>query len=147
MTIQAGSPAYWNLKELWGDREILRSMVWRDISVRYKETVVGFLWVVIQPFMMMLILSIFFRHLGGSAPQTVPVHVRIFSALLIWDFISMSLERASVSLLHNASIISKLYFCRLVLPLTPVGACGFDFLVKSVLLSLLMVFHGVAPTV
>ena len=147
MTIQAGSPAYWNLKELWADREILRTMVWRDVAVRYKETVVGFLWVVIQPFLMMVILSVFFRHLGGSTSPAVPIHVRIFSSLLIWDFISMSFERASISLLQNAMIISKLYFCRLILPLTPVGACGFDFLVKLALLSLLMAVHGVAPTV
>jgi len=147
VTIQAGAPAFWNLAELWTDREILLGMVWRDVSVRYKETVIGFLWVILQPILMMLILSTFFRQLGGPSVSDVPVHVRIFASLLVWDFIASSVERAAVSLIASAGVISKLYFCRLVLPLTPVGASAFDLCIKFLLLVILMALHGIAPSV
>jgi lipopolysaccharide transport system permease protein len=147
VTIQANAPAFWNLAELWTDREILLGMVWRDIAVRYKETVIGFLWVVLQPVLMMLILSVFFQQMGGTSVSGVPVHVRIFASLLIWDFISMGAERAAVSLVMNAGVISKLYFCRLILPLTPIGASAFDLCIKFVLLMLLMAITGTMPSV
>lgn len=145
-TIQADAAAFWNLAELWTDREVLLGMVWRDVSVRYKETVIGFLWVVLQPILMMLILSTFFRHLGGPSVSDVPVHVRIFASLLIWDFLTMSVERAAVSLITNAGVITKLYFCRLVLPLTPIGASAFDLCIKLLLLIALMATHGIVPS-
>ncbi len=146
ITIQAGAKPFWNLKELWADREVLRSMVWRDIAVRYKETVIGFLWVVLQPIMMMVILSTFFRHLSAGTDTRVPIHVRVLSSLLIWDFIAMSIERAGTSLLYNSHVVSKVYFCRLILPLTPIGASGFDFFIKFGLLAVLMAWYGLWPT-
>lgn len=145
VSIQANAPAFWNLAELWTDREILLGMIWRDISVRYKETVIGFIWVVLQPILMMLILSTFFQQMGGTSLSRVPAHVRIFASLLVWDFIAMGVERAAVSLVMNAGVISKLYFCRLVLPLTPVGASAFDLGIKFVLLALMMAIYGLVP--
>lgn len=146
ITIQAGAKAYWNLGEIWRDREILRGMVWRDIAVRYKETVIGFLWVVLQPLLMMFILSMFASQLGRGTTTGIPVHLRVFASLLMWDFVSMSVERAGVSLMTNAAVISKLYFCRLILPLTPIGACTFDLVIKLGILAVMMAIEGIVPS-
>lgn len=131
-----------NIRELWKYHELFYIFAWRDIKVRYKQTVIGILWAIIQPFMLMVVFSIFFGSLAKIPSNGVPYPIFVFSGLLFWNYFSSALTSASDSLAANENIIKKIYFPRLVLPLsqtiTPLIDFGFALIVY---IGMLIFFH------
>ena len=139
--------AWPKLRELWEYRELLYFFAWRDIKVRYKQTVMGALWAIIQPFFTMVIFSLFFGRLANVPSDGVPYPVFSFTALVPWTFFANALAQASNSLVSNANMIKKIYFPRLALPIATVLAGIIDFAVAFVVLLGIMLFYGLVPTV
>ena len=135
-----------NLGELWEYRELLYFLTWRDIKVRYKQTVLGVAWAVIQPLGMMLVFTIFFGHLVGVPSDGLPYPIFAYTALLPWQLFSRALTDASTSLVVNERLITKVYFPRLLIPVSAVLASLVDFAIAFVLLLGMMVFYGIVPT-
>jgi lipopolysaccharide transport system permease protein len=134
------------MKELWVYRELLYFLTWRDIKVRYKQTALGVAWAVIQPFMTMVVFSLFFGRLGKIPSDGMPYPVFNFVALLPWTFFSQALTTASNSLVINANMITKVYFPRLVVPISAVLSGLVDFAISFVILLGMLVFYRIAPT-
>ena len=134
------------LDELWAYRELLGFLVWRDISVRYKQTVLGVAWAVIQPFCTMVIFSIFFGALAKMPSDGVPYPVFAFCGLLPWQLFAHALNDSGNSLVASQNLITKVYFPRLVIPIAAVLAGLVDFAIAFVILLVLMVVFRVAPT-
>ncbi len=139
--------AWPKLRELWEYRELLYFFAWRDIKVRYKQTVMGALWAIIQPFFTMVIFSLFFGRLANIPSDGVPYPVFSFTALVPWTFFANALAQASNSLVSNANMIKKIYFPRLALPIATVLAGTIDFAVAFIVLLGIMLFYGLVPTV
>jgi len=135
-----------NLTELWEYRELLYFLTWRDIKVRYKQTVLGAAWAVIQPLGMMLVFTIFFGRLVGVPSDGLPYSIFVYTALLPWQLFSRALTDSSTSLVANERLITKVYFPRLLIPLSAVLASLLDFAISFVLLVGMMVFYGIVPT-
>jgi lipopolysaccharide transport system permease protein len=135
------------LNELWEYRELLYFLTWRDIKVRYKQTIVGLAWAIIQPLMTMLVFSVFFGQLAQMPSDGVPYFLFSLAALVPWVFFSTGLANASSSLVGSANLLKKIYFPRVVIPLSAVFSGVVDFLVSFVLLILLMLLRGIVPTV
>jgi len=134
------------LRELWAYRELLYFLVWRDIKVRYKQTILGAAWAIIQPFFTMVIFSIFFGLLAKIPSDGIPYPIFTYAALVPWTFFANGLRHSSTSLVGNASLISKVYFPRLVIPISTVLSGIVDFLLSFVVLLLMMWYYGTAPT-
>ena len=132
-----------NLRELWAYRELLVVLTMRDIKVRYKQTVLGAAWAILQPFMTMVVFTIFFGHLASMPSDGYPYPVFVYAALLPWMFFANAITSSSNSLVGSAHLINKVYFPRLVIPLSAVGAGIVDFAVASVILLAMMLFYGV----
>jgi len=142
-------PSGWhmlNLKELWAYRELLGALTMRDIKVRYKQTVLGAAWVIIQPLTTMLIFTVIFGRLAKIPSDGYPYPVFVYAALLPWTFFSNALSTSGSSLVSSAQLVSKVYFPRLIVPLSSVGAGLIDLLISTGVLLLLMLFFGVAFT-
>jgi lipopolysaccharide transport system permease protein len=139
--------AWPKLRELWEYRELLFFFAWRDIKVRYRQTVMGALWAIIQPFFTMVIFSLFFGRLANIPSDGVPYPVFSFAALVPWTFFANALAQASNSLVSNANMIKKIYFPRLALPIATVLAGVIDFALAFIVLLGIMLFYGLAPTV
>lgn len=139
--------AWPKLRELWEYRELLFFFVWRDIKVRYRQTVMGALWAIIQPVFTMVIFSLFFGRLANIPSDGVPYPVFSFTALVPWTFFANALAQASNSLVVNANMIKKIYFPRLALPIATVLAGVIDFALAFIVLLGIMLFYGLAPTV
>ena len=139
--------AWPKLRELWEYRELLYFFAWRDIKVRYKQTVMGALWAIIQPFFTMVIFSLFFGRLANVPSDGVPYPVFSFTALVPWTFFANALAQGSNSLVANANMIKKIYFPRLALPIATVLAGIIDFAVAFIVLLGIMLFYGLVPTV
>ena len=139
--------AWPKLRELWEYRELLYFFAWRDIKVRYKQTVMGALWAIIQPFFTMVIFSLFFGRLANVPSDGLPYPVFSFTALVPWTFFANALAQASNSLVSNANMIKKIYFPRLALPIATVLAGTIDFAVAFIVLLGIMLFYGLVPTV
>lgn len=135
-----------NLKELWVYRELIYFMTWKDLKVRYKQTLLGASWAILQPFLTMVVFSIFFGELAGVPSDGVPYPIFAFTALLPWTLFSKALSDASRSLVQNSHMITKVYFPRLILPLASVLAGVVDFLLALLVLFGMMVYYQVAPT-
>src|SRR5215211_7127365 len=135
------------LRELWEYRELLFFFVWRDIKVRYRQTVMGALWAIIQPFFTMVIFSLFFGRLAKIPSDDLPYPVFSYAALVPWTFFATALNQASNSLVVNANMVKKIYFPRLALPIATVLAGVVDFVLAFVVLLGIMFFYGVVPTV
>src|ERR1044071_7045074 len=133
------------LRELWAYRELLYFLVWRDIKVRYKQTALGAAWAVIQPVFMMAVFSLFFGRLGGIPSDGVPYPVFVYCALLPWQLFAFSLSESSNSLVANERLITKVYFPRLVVPLSSVLGGLVDFLISFVVLLGLMAYFRIYP--
>jgi lipopolysaccharide transport system permease protein len=128
--------------ELWEFRELLFFLVWRDIKVRYKQTVLGALWAVLQPALYMALFTVVFGRLAHLPSDNVPYPVFVFAALLPWTFVANSVTTAGTSLVNNANLITKVYFPRLIVPLGSVGAGLVDLGVGMLLLlGLIWYFH------
>ena len=134
------------LNDLWEYRDLLLFLAWRDISVRYKQTVLGAAWAIIQPFFSMVIFSIFFGSLAQISSDGVPYPVFSFAALLPWTFFANALSESSNSLVGNANLLSKVYFPRLVIPLASTLGGLADFGIAFIVLLLMMVVFGIVPT-
>jgi lipopolysaccharide transport system permease protein len=135
---------YW--LELWRYRELFRVLAWRDLSVRYKQTVIGVLWAIIRPFLTMLVFTVIFGQIARlPADGTAPYPLMVFAGILPWTFFSSGLSEASNSLINNANLISKVYFPRLIVPTATVVVAFMDFLISFVLLILLMVWYRFMP--
>ena len=135
---------YWH--DLWRYRELFYVLAWRDISVRYKQTVVGVLWAVIQPLMITVIFSFVFGRLAKMPSDGVPYPLWVFAANMAWQFFAVSLSTASQSLVSNANLISKVYFPRLIVPAGAVVTVMVDFLISFALFLLMMVWYQFWPT-
>ncbi len=134
------------LGELWQYRELFFFFVWRDIKVRYKQTVLGALWAIIQPFFTMVIFSLFFGRLAQVPSDGVPYPIFSYAALVPWTFFANSLTQASNSLVVNANMIKKIYFPRLTIPISTVLAGLVDFALAFVVLLLMMAYYDIVPT-
>lgn len=134
------------LHDLWEYRELLYFLTWRDIKVRYKQTVLGMAWAIIQPFFTMVIFSLFFGKLGGIPSDGIPYPIFSFAALVPWYFFANGLGQSANSLVGNAKMIKKVYFPRLTVPIATVLGGGVDFVLAFVVLLGMMGFYGIMPT-
>jgi lipopolysaccharide transport system permease protein len=132
--------------EIWRFRELFGILVWRDLKVRYRQTVLGVLWVVVQPVVSMIVFTFLFNRVAGlQATGAIPYSVYVFAALLPWSFFANGLTSSGNSLLGASHLISKVYFPRLIIPAVSVLVGLADMAVAGILLAGLMIFHGVAP--
>jgi lipopolysaccharide transport system permease protein len=146
LIIDAGEPLLGKLlRELWSYRELLYFLAWRDFKVRYKQTALGAAWAVIQPFFTMVVFSIFFGYLGKIPSDGIPYPVFAYSALLPWSLFAHALNESSNSLVNNQSLITKVYFPRLIIPIAPLFVGLVDFGIAFVVLLGLMLFYGIMP--
>jgi lipopolysaccharide transport system permease protein len=136
-----------NLNELWSYRELLVFLVWRDLKVRYKQTLFGALWAVIQPALLMVVFTLFLGRLSGIAPSGTPYALYVFAALVPWTLFAQGLSGASNSVINATNLVQKVYFPRLLLPLSAIGSYLLDFLIALVVLGALMAGFGIAPSI
>jgi lipopolysaccharide transport system permease protein len=135
-----------NLKELWVFRELIYFMTWRDIKVRYKQTILGAAWAILQPLINMVVLTFIFGNLAKLSTDNIPRPIFTFTALLPWGLFSKALTDAGRSMLTNRSMITKIYFPRLIIPLASVLGGLLDFLIQFVILLLMMFYYHITPT-
>jgi lipopolysaccharide transport system permease protein len=136
-----------NLKEFWRYRELLYFLVWRDIKVRYKQTLLGAAWAIIQPFFTMVVFSIFFGRMAQMASNGYPYPIFSYTALLPWTYFSGALSLAANSLVGSGGLITKVYFPRLIVPVASVLSGLVDFAFAFLVLIGMMIFYGYAPTI
>jgi lipopolysaccharide transport system permease protein len=134
------------LRELWTYRELLYFLVWRDVKVRYKQTVLGASWAIIQPVLTMVVFTLFFGGQAGLHPADVPYPLFSFAALVPWTFFANGLSQSSNSLVGSANLIKKIFFPRLVVPVSAVLSGLVDFVLAFVVLIGLMLYYGFVPT-
>jgi lipopolysaccharide transport system permease protein len=135
---------YW--RDLWRYRELFRVLAWRDISVRYKQTVIGAAWALIRPFLTMVVFTVIFGKLANlPSDGTAPYALMVFAGMLPWSFFATAVGDASNSLLGNANLISKVYFPRLIVPIAAVMVAFVDFLISFAILAALMVWYQFMP--
>lgn len=134
-----------DLKEVWNYRELLYFFTWRDLKVRYKQTYIGALWAIFQPFMTMVVFSVFFGGLLQVPSDGVPYPIFVYTGLLFWQFFSSALSDTSNVLITNQAIITKVYFPRLILPLSSVATKFIDFAIALVILVGMMFYYGYTP--
>lgn len=135
-----------NVRDLWAFRELLYFLTWRDIKVRYRQTVLGATWAVAQPLATMLVLTLFFGTLARIESDGMPYALFTFAGLVPWTFFANTVISAGNSLVFNADLITKAYFPRLLIPASAVGLALVDFGVAGVVLAGMMVYYGVVPT-
>jgi homopolymeric O-antigen transport system permease protein len=135
-----------DFRELLRYKELFYFFVLKDIKIRYKQTILGNLWGIIQPFLMMIVLSVFFGFIARISTDGVPYAVFYMTALVPWTFFSKAVANASGSLVNSSFLISKVYFPRVIIPLTPVVAGLWDFVFTFIVLVFLMFFYGIVPT-
>lgn len=134
------------LREVWEYRELLYFLVWRDVKVRYQQTVLGAAWAIIQPVMTMVVFSIFFGRLANVPSDGIPYPIFSFTALVPWTFFANGLANAANSLVGSSNLLKKVYFPRLVIPIAAVLAGVVDFALAFGVLIGLMLFYGIVPT-
>jgi len=134
------------LKDLWEYRELVYFLTWRDIKVRYKQTLLGGAWAIIQPFFTMVIFSIFFGKLAGVSSGNVPYPIFSYAALVPWTFFANGLTQSTTSLVGSSNLIQKVYFPRMVIPISAVLSGIIDFILAFIVLLGMMAFYGIVPT-
>jgi lipopolysaccharide transport system permease protein len=146
VVIEAGKTErhYW--ADLWRYRELFFFLSWRDILVRYKQTVIGILWAVLRPLLTMIVFTVVFGKLAKMSSEGMAYPVFVYVAMLPWQFFSSALAEASNSLIANSNMISKIYFPRLVIPASAVIVCFVDFLISAVILVGLLVWYHAWPS-
>jgi lipopolysaccharide transport system permease protein len=135
-----------NLRELWNYRELLSSFTWRDVKIRYKQTALGFLWAIIQPLFMMLIFTVFFGRLAKIPSDGIPYPLFVLAALLPWTLFAEGITRSTSSMITNANIMTKVYFPRLIMPLSGILSPLVDFVFSFSILIVMMAWFGFIPT-
>jgi len=141
-------PGRWNfvnLSHLWEYHELLYFLVWRDLKVRYKQTVLGVSWAILQPVFSMIVFTVFFGKIAGIGSEGIPYPVFSYAALLPWTFFAQGLTQSSGSLVSSANLIRKVYFPRLIIPVSSVLAGVIDFLLAFSFLFVLMAYYDVWP--
>ena len=134
-----------DLRELWRYRELLYFLAWRDVKVRYKQTVLGAAWAVLQPFATMIVFTLFLGRLVGTSAANVPYPLFVFSALLPWIFFANAISTAGQSVVISTNLVTKVYFPRVMIPVGTVVASLVDFAVAIAMLLAMMMFYHVAP--
>jgi lipopolysaccharide transport system permease protein len=135
-----------NLRDLWEYRELLYFLTWRDVKVRYKQTVLGAAWAIIQPFFTMVVFSLFFGKLAKMPSDNIPYPIFSYAALVPWTFFANGLSQSSSSLVASANLIKKVYFPRLVVPISSVISGAVDFVLAFAVLLGMMLYFGTVPT-
>ena len=145
LVIEAGKTEglYW--RDLWGYRELFYFLAWRDLLVRYKQTVIGLAWSVLRPLLTMLVFTVIFGKLAKLPSDGAPYPVLVFAAMLPWQFFANALTECSGSLITNANLVSKIYFPRVIVPTSAVVVSFVDFLISAVMLGGLMIGYRVLP--
>jgi lipopolysaccharide transport system permease protein len=134
---------YW--RDLWLYRELFAFLAWRDILVRYKQTVIGIAWAVLRPFLTMVVFTVVFGKLANLPSDGVPYPVMVFAAMLPWQFFANSLSESSNALVSNANMLTKVYFPRLIVPASTVIVSLVDFFISLIMLAALMVWYDFVP--
>jgi lipopolysaccharide transport system permease protein len=135
-----------DFKEIWDYRELLYFFSWRDLKVRYRQTFIGVLWAIVQPFVTMVVFSVFFGGLVKVPSDNVPYPIFVYTGLLFWQFFSDALGDISNSLVNNQAIITKVYFPRLVLSISTIFTKFVDFAIAAVILAGLMIYYHITPS-
>ncbi len=150
VSIRAGAPGFgWaaiDLKSLWAYRELLYFLTWRDVKVRYKQTVLGAAWAIIQPLFAMIVFTIFFGKLAKMPSDGIPYPLFAYAGLLPWTFFSNAVTNSGNSLVGSANLITKVYFPRMIIPGAAVAAGLVDLTIAFAMLVVLMIYYGVAAT-
>ena len=146
LIIEAGRTErqYW--KDLWRYRELFYFLAWRDILVRYKQTVIGVAWALIRPFLTMIVFTVVFGKIANLPSDGAPYPILVFAAMLPWQFFANALAECSNSLISNANLISKVYFPRLVVPASAVIVSFVDFMISGIILLGLMAWYDFVPS-
>src|SRR5665647_1109079 len=146
LVIEAGRSKknYWN--DLWRFRELFFFLAWRDILVRYKQTAIGLAWSLIRPFLTMIVFTIIFGRLAKLPSEGVPYPILVYAAMLPWQFFATSFTDASNSLLINSNMLTKIYFPRLIIPVSTVIVNLIDFLISFIILIGLMIWYHFTPS-
>ncbi len=134
-----------NLGEIWKYREMLYFLTWRDVKVRYKQTVLGFLWAFLQPCATLVVFTVIFGMLVNVSSEGQPYALFAFVGLGPWLFFEEALRRSSHSVVGSASLLTKVYFPRLIIPAASVGGCLIDFAITYLILTGLMIYYGIQP--
>lgn len=135
------------LGDVWDYRELLYFFTWRDIKVRYKQTVLGAAWAILQPFLIMVVFSIFFGRLAGMPSDDIPYPLFSYSGLVIWTFFANGVSLSSNSMIAEANTLKKIYFPRILIPISAVSSGIIDFVLAFVVLIGMMIFYGVSPSI
>ena len=135
-----------DLRELWNQRELVYFLAWRDIKVRYKQTVLGASWAILQPVFAMVVFSLFFGRLGGLPSDGLPYPIWSFAGLVPWTFFSQGLTQAANSLVMSQNLLRKVYFPRLAIPVATVLSAAVDFVLAFVVLAAMILFYRIEPT-
>jgi lipopolysaccharide transport system permease protein len=136
---------YWS--DIWHFRELFYILSWRDIKVRYKQTVIGILWAIIRPLLTMIIFTVVFKNVAGMKSEgNAPYAIMVFAGLLPWQFFSSAFSNASESLVMNANLLSKVYFPRIIVPASAIITSFIDFLISFGILVFLMFYYGFTPS-
>jgi lipopolysaccharide transport system permease protein len=146
LVIEAGRAErqYW--QDLWRYRELFYFLAWRDILVRYKQTAIGIAWALIRPFLTMVVFTVVFGNLAKLPSEGVPYPILVFSAMLPWQFFANALTECSNSLIGNANLISKVYFPRLIVPVSAIVVSFVDFMISGIILLGLMAWYNYVPS-
>ncbi len=137
-------PIEWS--ELWAYRDLFLVMAWRDLSVRYKQTLLGILWVILQPVLTMLVFTFIFNRMAGiQSGDGTPYPIFLYTGLLLWQYFSSTVNNSAQSMVANASLIQKVYFPRLIIPATSATTAFVDLAVSSVVLVAMMLYYGFIP--
>jgi lipopolysaccharide transport system permease protein len=135
------------LRDIWAYRELLYFLVWRDVKVRYKQTILGVAWAILQPLLTMVVFTVFFGRLANVGSEGLPYPLFSFAGLLPWSLFSLGLTQSSGSLVTSANLIKKVYFPRLVIPMSSVLAAVVDFFLAFLVLLCMMAYYKVSPPV
>jgi len=146
LTIEAGKTEGQYFRDLWRYRELFIFLAWRDILVRYKQTVFGVLWAVLRPFLTMVVFTIVFGKIAKLPSGGVPYPILVYAAMLPWQFFSSAFSEASNSLIGNTNLLTKIYFPRIIMPTSTVIVALVDFFIALGILAALMVFYRYAPS-
>ncbi len=137
---------YLNLRGIWECRELLFFLAWRDLKARYAQTTIGFAWAIVQPLAMMLVFTVVFSNFAKLPSDGVPYPLFVYAALLPWGYFSKSLDRSSFSIVVESNLISKVYFPRIIVPISATFVGLVDFAIAFLLLLMMMAFYGVMPS-
>jgi homopolymeric O-antigen transport system permease protein len=144
--IEAGRGSFWSaLRELWTHRELLYFLTWRDVKLRYRQTVLGALWVMLQPLLMMVVFTLLFGKLAHVPSDSLPYPIFAFAGLVPWQFFQSAVALGGSSLVGNAQLVTKVYFPRMAIPGAAVGTALADFAIASVILFAMMACYRIAP--